>query len=249
MIKFFRRIRHKLLSENKFSKYLIYAIGEIILVVIGILIALSINNWNDYQKDREIEQLLLENLLKDLEKDKLGLARSTANNQYSLKVMDTMFYNISSNSNYNIMDFLRHNASFLYFNQFLISKGTYVENLSSGKFSLISTDTLKGEILDYYEIAVQTLGADKTIIPIMKDLSADFNELLGGTQEYAMVLGLKTNFPNIDIKGISNNPKYHRILTGKYLILRAQISDWKRFMSTNEHLIKSIQQELDVRFK
>jgi hypothetical protein len=46
MIKFFRKIRQKLLSENKFSKYLLYAIGEIILVVIGILIALSINNWN-----------------------------------------------------------------------------------------------------------------------------------------------------------------------------------------------------------
>lgn len=47
MIKFFRKIRQKLLSENKFSKYLIYAIGEIILVVIGILIALQINNWNE----------------------------------------------------------------------------------------------------------------------------------------------------------------------------------------------------------
>ena len=50
MIKFFRRIRQKLLSENRFSKYLLYAIGEIILVVIGILIALQINNWNENRK-------------------------------------------------------------------------------------------------------------------------------------------------------------------------------------------------------
>jgi hypothetical protein len=54
MIKFFRRIRQKLVTENKpalpagrFSKYLLYAIGEILLVIIGILIALQINNWND----------------------------------------------------------------------------------------------------------------------------------------------------------------------------------------------------------
>jgi hypothetical protein len=47
MIKFFRKIRQQLLTENKFSKYLLYAIGEIVLVVIGILIALSINNWNN----------------------------------------------------------------------------------------------------------------------------------------------------------------------------------------------------------
>jgi hypothetical protein len=52
MIKFFRKIRQKLLSENKFSKYLIYAMGEIVLVVIGILIALSLNNWNEERKDQ-----------------------------------------------------------------------------------------------------------------------------------------------------------------------------------------------------
>ena len=52
MIKFFRKIRQQLLTENKFSKYLIYAIGEIVLVVIGILIALQINNWNENQKTK-----------------------------------------------------------------------------------------------------------------------------------------------------------------------------------------------------
>ncbi len=55
MIKFFRPIRERLLNENKFSKYLLYAIGEIVLVVIGILIALSINNWNEGQSKRKAE--------------------------------------------------------------------------------------------------------------------------------------------------------------------------------------------------
>jgi hypothetical protein len=50
MLKFFRKIRQQLLSENKFSKYLLYAIGEIILVVIGILIALQLNMWSDDRK-------------------------------------------------------------------------------------------------------------------------------------------------------------------------------------------------------
>ncbi|WP_104733867.1 DUF6090 family protein [Hanstruepera ponticola] len=60
MIKFFRKIRHKLLSRNKFSKYLIYAVGEIILVVIGILIALQINNWNEANKQqRKSENLTI----------------------------------------------------------------------------------------------------------------------------------------------------------------------------------------------
>jgi len=62
MIKFFRKIRQNLLSEGKTGKYLKYAIGEIILVVIGILIALQINNWNEGRKMRVTELTYLENL-------------------------------------------------------------------------------------------------------------------------------------------------------------------------------------------
>ncbi len=69
MIKFFRKIRQKLLSKNKFSKYLIYAIGEIVLVVIGILIALQINNWNEYDKNQALAQKYLKLIKSDLELD------------------------------------------------------------------------------------------------------------------------------------------------------------------------------------
>ncbi|MFD2587402.1 DUF6090 family protein [Croceitalea marina] len=65
MIKFFRHIRQKLLEENRFSKYLLYAIGEIVLVVIGILIALQINNWNENKKDLAKEQLILKQLFSE----------------------------------------------------------------------------------------------------------------------------------------------------------------------------------------
>ena len=65
MIKFFRKIRQQLLTENKFSKYMLYAVGEIILVVIGILIALSINNKNEEKKERAQETVILKQLLGD----------------------------------------------------------------------------------------------------------------------------------------------------------------------------------------
>ena len=70
MIKFFRKIRQNLLTENKFSKYLIYAIGEIILVVIGILIALQLNDWNDHQKQLKLEKEYYCRLLDDVKLDK-----------------------------------------------------------------------------------------------------------------------------------------------------------------------------------
>lgn len=59
MINFFRRIRQKLITEGNLARYLIYAIGEILLVVIGILIALQINNWNEQNKTKELEKALL----------------------------------------------------------------------------------------------------------------------------------------------------------------------------------------------
>ena len=75
MIKFFRKIRQRMLKENKFSKYLFYAIGEIVLVVIGILIALQINNWNESRKERFQEIKFYENLLVSLSADSTDVAR------------------------------------------------------------------------------------------------------------------------------------------------------------------------------
>ena len=69
MIKFFRKIRQKLLTENKFSKYLIYAIGEIILVVIGILIALQLNNWNELRKNEDEFKAVLQQIFTVVDQD------------------------------------------------------------------------------------------------------------------------------------------------------------------------------------
>jgi len=73
MIKFFRRIRQKLVSENRFSKYMLYAVGEIILVVAGILIALQINNWNEQRKELAEEQKILKQLKNEFEKNLIQL--------------------------------------------------------------------------------------------------------------------------------------------------------------------------------
>ena len=66
MIKFFRKIRYNLMEQNKTGKYFKYAIGEIVLVVIGILIALQINNWNTHRIERSKEDSYLVNLKQDL---------------------------------------------------------------------------------------------------------------------------------------------------------------------------------------
>jgi len=73
MIKFFRRIRQNLIVENKTGKYFKYAIGEILLVIIGILLALQINEWNGQKKDVRTLQNDLEYVLEDIAEDKTDL--------------------------------------------------------------------------------------------------------------------------------------------------------------------------------
>ena len=90
-----------MLTENKFSKYLIYAIGEIILVVIGILIALGINNWNENRKDSKQERIVLMSLL-----DNLHLAKNQSelliSEEEALKKRLIRILGIESNPNVNI---------------------------------------------------------------------------------------------------------------------------------------------------
>ena len=73
MIGFLRKIRRKLLIENKFSSYLIYALGEIVLIVIGILIAVGINNWNQDRLDNKKETFYLQGLKTEFERSRIKL--------------------------------------------------------------------------------------------------------------------------------------------------------------------------------
>jgi len=90
MIKFFRKIRQNLLSEGKTGKYLKYAIGEIVLVMIGILLALQVSNWNQDRKDRISEHKLLDNIHRDFIQNKIGFDSVKAINYRSLAALDSM---------------------------------------------------------------------------------------------------------------------------------------------------------------
>ncbi|MCP4978813.1 MAG: hypothetical protein GY931_21930 [Maribacter sp.] len=75
MFRFFRQLRQHLLTENKFSKYLLYAVGEILLVVIGIFIALQVNSWTEAKKLKATEMETYSSLVTSLRKDSLDLVR------------------------------------------------------------------------------------------------------------------------------------------------------------------------------
>jgi hypothetical protein len=94
MIKVFRKIRQQLLTQNKFSKYLLYAIGEIILVVIGILIALQINNWNEKQKDLAKEQTILKQLYSEYQSNLVQLDEKVLMRNEGLEASNNLLHQI-----------------------------------------------------------------------------------------------------------------------------------------------------------
>ena len=159
MIKFFRKIKQNLLSEGKTGKYLKYAFGEIVLVVIGILIALSINNWKNYKDDRNEEQLLLRNLKQEFTKNLNELNADHKINTVMLEAayqfLETDMHNVSTKQIDSLMGQL---CTFATFDP---SIGYINQAISSGKLDLIQSDSLKihlsrwsGELNDLKEDVV-----------------------------------------------------------------------------------------------
>ena len=133
MIKFFRKIRQKLLTENRFSKYLLYAIGEIVLVVIGILIALQINNWNETRKVNYTAKILANSLIEDLNKDLSFLTETIDFSKQKLKDCDELLSALKTSRE-------SWNDAFIYekiniigqSNPFFPTDGTYEQIVTSG---------------------------------------------------------------------------------------------------------------------
>lgn len=147
MIKLFRKIRQNLLLTGSTGKYLQYAIGEIVLVVIGILIALSINNWNEANKIERKKQELVTSLIEDFEFNRDILKNSTIIKQDSIIAqMDTFFSLTKSNTPLVSVDSLRKLAGgFFRSFSFIPNLTSYNEAVASGNLSLLQNKALLEE--------------------------------------------------------------------------------------------------------
>ena len=152
MIKFFRKIRQNLLNQGETTKYFKYAIGEIVLVVIGILIALQINNWNEEKKNLQKENIFLEGILNDITQQKKlcnnQIDYETIKEKWSLKAIETSKSSSIENqldSLYKDVQSLKQRLTFAVFNP------TYEELKSTGALRLIKNKNLKSDIVLFYQ--------------------------------------------------------------------------------------------------
>ena len=158
MIKFFRKIRQNLLSEGKTGKYLKYAIGEIVLVVIGILIALQINNWNNNRIEHKIETNILSEILVNLEKDVINLNSKIKFNENKFKINNEVLEHLEQKTP--LTDSLKYSYSRL------TGRGTFepitvaYENLKSKGIDIIQNDSLRIAISELYDFKYFYLTED-----------------------------------------------------------------------------------------
>ena len=149
--------------ENKTSKYFKYAIGEIILVVIGILIALQINNWNENRKLKQQESTYYCKIKEDIISDLLNIQRSTESldeRQQTTKRLLTNLLKIQDDKSVILKDYLGTLRSYT----FVPSKSAITDITSSGKLENLKNEDLKNTILNYYseqEYALKIIEANQ----------------------------------------------------------------------------------------
>ena len=145
-------------QAGKTGKYLKYAIGEIVLVVIGILIALQINNWNTNKGNRQLERQYLSSLVLDLKFESESYEISVLN-RFQSKVDALMLAKKYAYGNYVVKDTVSFLEKVGLGGVFSIggnydNGSTYLELLSTSNFKLIKSDSLKSDIISYYTIRV-----------------------------------------------------------------------------------------------
>tara|TARA_R110001606_G_scaffold393106_2_gene562718 strand:+ start:341 stop:1087 length:747 start_codon:yes stop_codon:yes gene_type:complete len=148
MIKFFRKIRQNLLMENKTGKYFKYAIGEIVLVVIGILIALQINNWNENRQNNRFIKTNLHGVLEELKKDSTMVGRLL--NNYEKSNQNRKEFINATNYEQNTREFLEENLE--NFNKELNLEYSYFKKIrSSGIIEYGIYQDIMKDLIYYYD--------------------------------------------------------------------------------------------------
>ncbi len=240
MIKFFRKIRQHLLSEGKTGKYIKYALGEIILVVIGILIAVTINNCNEARKDRKTEKQVLQSVLVDLlsNEEILKIAEVKIDRQIKetalfLELMgenpvDSTFYKVKKYINFSseVEDVQLNLAG--------------IQVAINTKIELLTNDSIKKEVVQYPVF----FEGYKEQENLMRDLKN--NRIRPRLKEYVYLENFTTGSKEFtsDLSGLLSD----RTLANDYTDRKWESAEWKAdFIRLREHgqnLIGLIEQEL-----
>jgi uncharacterized protein DUF6090 len=245
MIKFFRKIRYDLMEKNKTGKYLKYAIGEIILVVIGILLALQINTWNTERISDKKMITYLDNLKDDLKTDTLAFShrinfyKDFLENKKKLLSL-SHFENIPTDSLENIF--------FPTYGNYEINTTTFTKISNLGISEISKNDNLSRKIYEYYTSKLKYFNSiiNWEIEQTQNEANYWFNNQdeyeVSNFFEFPQFQDVNTNRQNL-IKLISN-PKGRNYLNSDYERKQRVLSVYQNIKKRADSLILGIENEL-----
>jgi len=155
MIKFFRKIRYNLMEKNKTGKYFKYAIGEIVLVVIGILIALSINNWNTSRINNDLEIFYIQGIIRDIETDVVKLNYNISLDSQKVASGNYLLNHFKNPTLKKDSIILFHFANLLPATYYQQNNIVFEDIKFSGRLNIISNNSLRNNIQRYYSHSEQ----------------------------------------------------------------------------------------------
>ncbi len=246
MIKFFRKIRQNLLSEGKTGKYFKYAIGEIFLVVIGILIALSINNLNQRQQNEELSKQYFEDFINEVSSDITSLNELINSNEIMNKNVSSIIKILATKkelSESEITLFYNQNKSLSFESYFLPETSTFRQLESNGDGTLIKDKLLRDYLYEYYtlserneknnEISIQLYQHNLVTPNIIKNLL---------TGDYLQsIFGSSFNRSNLDLESLRQNSDYLLALFAKKEMCDNQNYQYEKIKLKAEELLKLLE--------
>jgi len=252
MIKFFRHIRQRMLSENKMSKYLLYALGEIILVVIGILIALSINNWNSDRQLRVQEQEFLTSLKNEFSINLDLLNESIKEVDLQKQHIEALLQLFDSNVSDNMSDSTI--ASLIYpvlssYERYNPSTGVLTDVTGSGNLNLILNKELRQDLAAFGTALHNLKSQESNSKANWKSLKDHYNKN-GSVRNVMMSKGLTLSEHSISeavgYKNLFQSLEFENLLLDHYLTTNS--TNGPRFFlkvkGEIEQIIATIDQEL-----
>ena len=245
MIKFFRTIRLNMITKNKISNYLIYAIGEIVLVVIGILIALQINNWNEHRKEQNEELGLLEEIKANLETTLNNFKLDTLYNSNTVSYYRKINLYIEKDLPYNKELDSAFAAIGLFSSPYTIN--TAYKTLLSKGIDIIQNKALKAKINNFYEVEAISLlvDVDKAEWSLTDNVVSPFF-----SKHIRRIDSTSLNIARpIDFESLKHNDEFINILGLLIRERRKNIQYQKNSMLSIQSLIELINAELETRNK
>ena len=243
MIKIFRKIRQNLIFQNKVSNYIIYAIGEIILVVIGILIALQVNNWNEIRREKTVEFKILEEIKANLETTLKNFTLDTIYNSNTVAYYRKINHYIENDLPYNNELDSAFAAIGLFSSPYMIN--TAYNTLLGKGIDLIKNKSLKEKIASLYEVEAMSLlvDADKSEWSLTDNVIAPFF-----SKHLKRIDTTSLNIARpIDFESLKKNDEFINILGLLIRERRKNISIYRVSMLSIQSLIQDIDDELNLR--